>query len=100
MSKSNPTLFPYTTLFRSGGSGSIYNSTTGVNLYGIEHLTFIGGCNNDSLSTDAGNEIVMGNAGDLVLRCGGKNGYLDGGTDKDSINSGTRDNTVFCVLGK
>jgi Ca2+-binding RTX toxin-like protein len=45
-------------------TASISDGVTSVSLFNLEHLTFIGGSGNDTLSTDTGNDTLKGNAGD------------------------------------
>src|SRR5947207_143009 len=53
------------TVFGSyGGSGSMSDGTTTVSLFNAETLTYIGGSAGDSMSTDAGDDTLKGDAGD------------------------------------
>jgi Ca2+-binding RTX toxin-like protein len=67
---------------------------TSVSLFNLEHLTFIGGTANDTLSGDTGNDTLKGNGGDDTLDGEAGNDTIFGGIGNDSVTGGTGTNVL------
>src|SRR5258706_2426471 len=66
------TLFPYTTLFRSGS----YNNVHKLTFTGSANVTGTGTWGNDVLTANAGNDSLVGNGGNDTFVIGGRNNTL------------------------